>query len=83
MSTHSVIFALVRFFNLYGVPSHIYSENARDFVAGCNLLRQMFLSDEFVEKFSTFNIKHLTITLYSAWFGSVWERLIKLVVLFV
>lgn len=79
MSTHSVVLALVRFFNLYGVPTHIYSDNARSFVAGCDLVKQVFVSDEFVGKFSTFNIKHLTIPLYSAWFGSVWERLIKTV----
>ena len=77
MSTHSVIVALVRFFNLDGVPSHFYSDNAWAFVACCNLVKQVFVSDEFVGKFSTFNIKHLTIPLYSAWFGSVWERLIK------
>ena len=77
MSTHSVILALLRFFNLNRVPSHTYSENARAFVAVCNLVKQVFVSDEFVGKFSTFNIKHLTISLYSAWFGSVWERLIK------
>ena len=77
MSTHSVILALVRFFNLYGVSLHIYSDNVRAFVAGCNLVKQVFVSDEFVGMFSTFNIKHLTISLYSAWFGSVWERLIK------
>lgn len=79
MSTHSVVLAMVRFFNLYGVPTHIYSDNARSFVAGCDLVKQVFVSDEFVGKFSTFNIKHLTIPLYSAWFGSVWERLIKTV----
>ena len=65
LSTHSVILALVRFFNLYGLPSYIYSDNARAFVAGCNLAKQV-VSDEFVGKFSTFNIKHLTIPLYSA-----------------
>ena len=77
MSTHSVILALVRFFNLYGVPSRIYYDNARVFIAGCNLVKQVFVFDEFAGKFSTLNIKHLTIPLYSAWFGSVWERLVE------
>ena len=27
MSTHSVALAMVRFFNIYGVPSNIYSDN--------------------------------------------------------
>ena len=77
ISIHSVILALVQFFNLYGIPSYIYSDNARTVIAGCNLVKRVFVSDEFVGKFSTFNIKHLTIPLYSAWFWSVWERLIK------
>ena len=77
MSTHSVVLVLVRFFNLYGVPSHIYSDNARTFFAGCNRVKQVFVSNEFVGKFRTFNIKHPTIPLYSAWFGSIWEWLIK------
>ena len=66
MSTHSVILALVQLFNLYGVLAHIYSDNTRAFVAGCNLVKQVFVSDEFVGKFSAFNIKHLTIPLCSA-----------------
>ena len=41
MSIHSVIFALVQFFTLYEVPSHIYSDNARAFVAGGNLVKQV------------------------------------------
>ena len=41
------------------------------FVAGCSLVKQDFVSDEFVEKFSTFYIKRLTILLYLAWFGSI------------
>ena len=71
MSTHSVILALVRFFNLYEVPSRIYSDNARAFIAGCNRMKQVFVSNEFVGKFSTFNINYLTIPLYSAWFGII------------
>ena len=72
MSPHSVILALVRFFNLYEVPLHIYSDNARAFVTSCNLVKQVFVSDEFVGKFSTFNIK----TSYRSFvFGLVWERL--------
>ena len=66
MST-SVIFALVRVFILYGVPSLIYSDNARAFVAGCNQE-----SDEFVGKFTTFNIKT---SYHSFVFGLVWDCL--------
>ena len=69
-STHLVVLALVWFFNPYGVPSHIYSDNACAFVAGCNRVKEVFVYDEFVGKFSTFSIRHLTIPLYL-----VWERL--------
>lgn len=48
-------------------------------MAGCDLIKRVFISDEFEGKFSSYNIKHLTIPLYSAWFGSTWERLIKTV----
>lgn len=34
MSTHSFVLALIRFTNIYGIPSHIYSDNARSFIAG-------------------------------------------------
>ena len=63
--------------SLYGVPSLIYSDNARAFVATYNQIKQVFVLDAFVGKFCTFNIKHLTIPFYSACFRSVWERFIK------
>ena len=40
-------------------------------------VKQVFVFDEFVGRFSTLNIKHFTIPLYSVWFWSIWERLIK------
>ena len=79
ISPYSVVLSLVQLFNLFGVHSDIYSDNAHSFVAGYNLVKQFFVSDEFVEMFSTFNIKHLTIPLYAVWFSSIWERLIKIV----
>lgn len=71
ISIHSVALAMIRFFNIYCVSSHIYSDIVQSFVAGCNLIKQVHASGEFKDKFSTFNIKHLTIPMYSAWFGSV------------
>ena len=35
MSTHSFILALLRFTNIYGIPSYIHSDNARSFISGC------------------------------------------------
>ena len=79
MSTYSVVLTKVRFLNKYWVPFHIYSDNTRSFVAGCNLIQQVHIADEFGKNLSTFNIKHLTIPQYSAWFRSVLERLVKTV----
>ena len=56
-----------------------YSDNAWSFVAGCNFIQQVHVADEFKKYFSTFNIKHLTIPHYSAWFENVWLHLVKTV----
>lgn len=61
-SAHAMVLALVKFFNLYGVPTNIYSDNTCSFVAVCNLIKQVFTSDEFEGKFRIFNIKHHTCT---------------------
>lgn len=79
ISTHSVSLVMIRFFNIYCVSSCIYSDIVWSFVARCNLIKQVHTLGEFEDKFSTFNIKHLTIPMYSAWFESVWECLIKTV----
>ena len=70
MSTPSFILALIRFTNTHGIPSHIYGDNARSFIAGCNLIEEVFASSEFNEHFQVYNIKHLRIPLYAAWVGS-------------
>ena len=77
MSTHSFILVLIRFTNIRGIPSHIYSDNARSFIAGCNLIKEVFASSEFNEHFQVYNIKHIRIPLYAAWVGSTWERMIR------
>ena len=41
MNIHSFVLAMIRFINIYGIPSLIYSDNARSFVAGCNLFTKM------------------------------------------
>ena len=77
MSIHSFVLSMIRFINIYGLPSHLYSDNARSFVAGCKLFDKLYASNEFSHKLGKYNIKYLTIPLYSPWFGSVLERLIK------
>ena len=79
MSTHSFILALLRFTNIYGIPTHIYSDNAKSFIAGCNLLEEVFTSSEFNDKFEIYHIKHIKIPVYAPWVGSTWERMIRVV----
>ena len=77
MSTHSFILALIRFTNIYGIPFHIYSDNVKSFIAGCNLIEEVFVSSGFNGHFQVYNIKHVKIPLYAAWVGSTWERMIR------
>ena len=79
MSTHSFVSALLRFSNKFGIPSHIYSDNARSFLKGCDVISEVFSCSQFLEHFQTYNIKHVTIPVYSSWVGSTWERLIRVV----
>jgi hypothetical protein len=67
----------MRFSNLYGVPSVVYSDNAKSFLAGGMLLEQSLGSSEFAEHFDKDLIRHVKIPLYSAWVGATWERLIR------
>ena len=67
--------------NIYGISSHIYSDNAKYLIAGCNLIEEGFFfffnSSEFNEHFQAYNIKYVRIPLYTAWVGSTWERMIR------
>ena len=77
MSVNNFVLSLIRFTNLYGIPSHIYSDNGRSLIAGVNLVSEVFVSSTFKEKYGLCNIKHIAIPLYSPWIGAVWERSIK------
>ena len=79
MSTHSFVLAFLRFVNIYGIPTHVYSDNAKSFVAGCQVLERALVCDEFKEHFQCYNVQHIRIPLYSAWVGATWERLIRTV----
>ena len=77
MSTEHFVLALVRFCNEYGVPSHIYSDNAKSFISGVHVLEKVMASSEFKDRFSVYGVKHIKIPLYSPWIGATWERLIR------
>ena len=79
MSTHSFVLAFLRFVNLYGIPTFLYSDNAKTFIAGSQALQQALVSDEYRENFSNYEIQHIRIPLFSAWVGATWERLIRTV----
>merc|ERR1712082_196446 len=79
MDTNSLVLAIIRFTNIYGVPSHIYSDNAKSFIAGCDVMKEIFIASEFCEHYSKYNIKHIRIPTYSAWVGSTWERMIRVI----
>ena len=77
MSTHSFILTLIRFTNSYGIPSHICSDNTKSFIAGCNLIEEVFASSVFNELFHVNNTKYVRIPLYAACLGCTWERMIR------
>ena len=79
MTTSEFILAFIRFSNRYGVPTAVYSDNAKSFVQAGNIIEQLLTSSEFKEKFRVASITHRTIPVYAAWYGAVWERLIKTV----
>ena len=77
MSTKNFLLAFQRFCNLYAIPQYLYSDNARQFKKGGCILEQSLESEEFQSELKKCNIKHVKIPLYSAWVGSAWERLIR------
>ena len=79
MTVKQFVLAFQRFINLYGIPSTIYSDNARTFSAGMKYLEEFLVSQEFSNKFSLYNIRHIRIPVYAAWVGATWERMIKTV----
>ena len=79
MSTSEFILAFVRFVNRYGIPSVVYSDNAKSFIQAGSIIEQLLTSSEFEEKFRMARIGHKKIPVYAAWYGATWERLIKTV----
>ena len=56
MSATSFVLFLNRFINLFGIPECIYSDNARSFVAGCNIVKKYLTSAEFQDRVLSLNI---------------------------
>ena len=79
MSTLQFVLAFTHFTNVYGIPSHLYSYNAKSFIAGGEILQKALVSGEYRAEFDVFDIRHVKISLYSAWVGVTWECLISTV----
>ena len=79
MSTKNFLMAFMRFCNLYTIPSHIYSDNARTFIQGGKILQNALASQEFEAKLVELNIVQIRIPLLSPHFGALWKRIIRTV----
>ena len=77
MSTRNFVLAFQRFCNMYCIPQYLYSDNAKTFIKGGNILETSLQSKEFQDEMEKCEIKHIRIPLYSAWIGAAWERLIR------
>ena len=79
MSALSVCLSFQRFCNIYSIPKKLYSDNAKSFIKTGDLLFESLSSDIFKDHLIRNNIQHIKIPLFSAWVGSMWERLIRTV----
>src|SRR5678815_3807470 len=77
MGVTNFLLAFQRFCNLYTIPEFLYSDNARTFVKGADILSRALGSNEFRDELKINNIKHIRIPNYSAWWGSFYERQIR------
>ena len=79
MNCQQFLLAFIRFVNAFTIPSKIFSDNANTFLMGMGILSDSFSTDDFSEYLRKNNIVHYRIPLYSAWVGSFWERLIRVI----
>ena len=77
MSTRNFVLAFQRFCNMYSLPQILYSDNAKTFIKGSSILENSLQAKEFQDELERLDIRHIRIPLYSAWVGSAWERLIR------
>ena len=77
MSCAQFLLAFVRFANLHCIPDKVYSDNASTFLLAMGILKNSSIDDDFSEYLTKNNVKHIRIPFYSAWIGSMWERMIR------
>lgn len=78
MTTHDFLLAFIKFTSFHCIPTSIYSDNANTFIQACKILNDSNV-DDFSEYLLKNSIKHVRIPVYSAWVGTAWERLIRVV----
>lgn len=60
VTVHSFVLAFIRFTSLYGIPNHIYSDNAKAFLAAGKLLKVFFfILNEYTTSFGSYQIKYI------------------------
>ena len=79
MTAEEFVQAFVRLSNRYGVPTVIYSDNAKQFQLGGSLLSKILLSDHVTEMCRTRNVTFRNIPVYSPTFGGTYERMVGIV----
>ena len=79
MSTSDFLLAFIKFCNIYNIPKSIYSDNAGTFLNATKILNASKVDDPLNEYLVKNSIRHVRIPVYSAWVGSAWERLIRVV----
>ena len=62
---------------MHSLPQILYSDNAKTFMKGGSILESSLQAKEFQHELERLDIRHIRIPLYSAWIGSAWERLIR------
>ena len=79
MSTAKYILGFVKFDNEYGISFAIYYVNARSFLQAGRIILNHLSSSEFEERFRMASVSHRIIPFYAAWYGAVWEHMVKTV----
>ena len=79
MSTADFLLAFIKFCNFHGTPKSLYSDNGSTFINAGKILNQCVVDDPLQEHLVRNSIRHIKIPVYSAWVGSAWERLIRVV----
>ena len=79
MSAKSFLLSFINFCSLFCTPSVIYSDNQNTFLFAMKLVGDAHIDDDWADYLLKNSITHKKIPLYSAWHGSTYERLIRVI----